>query len=799
MKIKECRRYSHILLLLVAVFAIALAMGACTSPAKAKAQYMTRGEALLKENKFQEASIEFRNALQLDERLAGAHWGLAQAYEGLKRYQEAFDEMRKTADLDPNNLDVRVKLGGYYLAGGGKQSPAALGEAERLAKEVLQKDPNHIEGHILLGSVLFAQNHREEALKELEHAIQLDTKRVESYLSLARFYMSINDAGKAEETFQRAIAVNGASSLAHSEYGKFLAQSSRPDAAEAEFLKAVELAPANRDARFVLASFYLVNKHFDKAEAAYKTLAELDKDKPEGRAVLADFYSSVGRTDEAINVYKEIVANSPEFTQGRYRLTEIMLTRGDVSGASAQIDEVLKKDVHDRQALMLRARIKMQNGQANDLKAAVEDLKEVLKQEPNSRPGLYFMAEATFRSGQVDQARVFAGDLERNYPEYLPGKLIQVQINLAAGDPKTALRLSTELIDKLAKAAPDRETSSQMLAQLRGKTLLARGSAAIQTGDTKKARQDFLAAKDAAPSETEPYVNLAAVALVERKTDEAIAFYNNALSIDGANFNALNGLINIYISQGHADQAHARVDQALGSQPNNASLHFLKAQVYGFEKNAQGAEGELRRALEIDTNYLPAYSALGALFVNTSQQERAIAEYKKIVERKPDSAAAYTLIGMLEDSRQNYDAAADNYRKALAQDQNATFAANNLAWLYAVQGKGNLDEAVRLAQQVVQANPDVPNFADTLGWVYYKKGLYAAAAEQLRKAISVDEANARRNNSSPSPGFRFHLGMALKAKGDRNAARHELEEALRLNQKTSFGDADEARRALATL
>jgi len=40
-------------------------------------------------------------------------------------------------------------------------------------------------------------------------------------------------------------------------------------------------------------------------------------------------------------------------------------------------------------------------------------------------------------------------------------------------------------------------------------------------------------------------------------------------------------------------------------------------------------------------------------------------EYQKIVARRPDNAAAYTLIGMLEYQRQNYDVAADNYRKAL--------------------------------------------------------------------------------------------------------------------------------------
>jgi len=33
---------------------------------------------------------------------------------------------------------------------GSKQSPAAITEAERLAKEVLQKNPNHIEGHVLM-------------------------------------------------------------------------------------------------------------------------------------------------------------------------------------------------------------------------------------------------------------------------------------------------------------------------------------------------------------------------------------------------------------------------------------------------------------------------------------------------------------------------------------------------------------------------------------------------------------------------------------------------------------------------
>src|SRR5207253_5117437 len=144
-----------VLPLFTVLIAVAL-LGACTTPEKAKAQHVTRGQALLKEKKFQEASLEFRNALQIDEKLADAHWGLANAYEGLQRYQEAFDEMKQVVKQDPNNLEVRVRLGNYYLMGG-QQSPAAVSEAERIAKEVMQKIPYIFEGHILMGSVLFAQ------------------------------------------------------------------------------------------------------------------------------------------------------------------------------------------------------------------------------------------------------------------------------------------------------------------------------------------------------------------------------------------------------------------------------------------------------------------------------------------------------------------------------------------------------------------------------------------------------------------------------------------------------------------
>ena len=796
----ECYGFRHYRSLLCLVLLIVLGLSGCTNPEKAKAEHVKRGEAYLKDEKFQEASLEFRNALQIDTNMAAAHWGLARSYEGLQRFPEMIDELRKSVELDKNNLDARIKLGNYYLAAS-KGHPELIDEAERLAKETLDRDQNNIEGHILMGSILFARNDKDKAYAELNKAIDLNPNRVESYLSLARFYIVTDQRDKAEELFKKAIAVNSNSPLAYSEYGKFLVQQNRMSEAEAQLLKSVEVGPQDHNAHFVLASFYVITKQNDKAEAEYKALAALDKDKPESQSVLADFYSTIGRTDDAIKIYQDILAKSPDFVQGRYRLTEILLMKGDTQGAIAQVNETLKKDKNDRQALLLRARIEIQKQQPETLKAAVEDLKEVLQQEPNSRFALYFMAQANFNLGYMDQARAFASELERSYPDYLPAKLMQVQVTLAGNDPKKVVTLASDLLGRLSRTAADRENSPQLLAELTERAYIARGTAQLQQRNLPAARQDFEAAKQVAPNDPTVYNNLALVSAAENKPEDAMAAFENALRVDATNFVALNGIITQYAQTKEFDKAHSRVDQALNAYPNVSWLHYLKGQVYALQGNGSAAEGEYRRALEIDPNYLPAYSSLAALFINSNQQDRAIAEYKKILEIRPDNAAVYTLIGMLEDQRQNFDAAADNYRKALERDQNSAIAANNLSWLYAVTGKGNLDEAQRLAQTVVQRNPNVAGFIDTLGWVFYKKNLYAAAAEQLQKAVDLDEAAARTQNGVPSATYQYHLGMALKGKGDKDGSRRALEAALQLadKQKRPFADADEAKKALATL
>jgi tetratricopeptide (TPR) repeat protein len=793
---RECPRSGArrgLLLFLLATLALAAATSACKDPEKAKAEHITRGEAYLKDKKYQEASLEFRNAVQIDDRSGAAHWGLARSYEGLGQFQQALEELQRTTQLDQNNYDARTRLGNFYIVFYQQTKDSKYkDEASRLAEEVLQRDPNNIEGHILRGTILFANGDRQGALAELNHAVELNPRRVESQLGLALYYRQIGDNAKADEIYQHALSIDDTSAVAHLEYARFLTGQNQMDKAEAQFRRAVEVDPQNRDAHRTLVSFYIQQKQPDRAEQAARTLAALDADKAEGTATMGDFYSQIGRTDDAVRLFQETVSKFPDYPEGHYRLGELLLQKGDTGGASAQAEEVLKKSPNDKQALLLRARVRLNSG---DAKNAAEDLKQVLKQEPRDQSGLYFMADANLRMNQIDQARVFAGDLEKSYPDYLPAKLLQLQINLAAGDWKTAQQQSSDLLDKLNKATPGAGASAELINEIKAKALTARGMSYLQTKNYPAATTDLSAARDLQPNAPTSYTNLAAAAAAQGRADESIQLYERALQLDATNFDALNGLFNLHAARGEFDKAHARVDQALAQKPDSAPLHFLKGQIYGRQQDARGAEAEMRRALELDGNFAPAFNALAALYINTNQPDEALKSLHEWAAKRQDDPAPYVLSGMIEDKRENYAAANDAYRKALNLRPDDVFSANNLAWNYAEHGGGNLDEAMRLAQGVVQKFQDEPGFADTLGWVYYKKGLYSAAVDQLQKA--VDKSKAR---GTDSPVYRLHLGQALASAGRKAEARQQLQQALGgKDNPLTPQQTEDARRTLATL
>jgi uncharacterized protein HemY len=95
---------------------------------------------------------------------------------------------------------------------------------------------------------------------------------------------------------------------------------------------------------------------------------------------------------------------------------EIYLERREYAAVGEQVEQLLKLNDYDSEALLLRARVSLQENKAED---AAADLEEVLKKQPSHKNALFFMAQARLALGQIDQARAFVGDLEKYHPKFL--------------------------------------------------------------------------------------------------------------------------------------------------------------------------------------------------------------------------------------------------------------------------------------------------------------------------------------------------------------------------------------------
>jgi len=145
------------------------------------------------------------------------------------------------------------------------------------------------------------------------------------------------------------------------------------------------------------------------------------------------------------------------------------------------------------------------------------------------------------------------------------------------------------------------------------------------------------------------------------------------------------------------------------------------------------------------------------------------------------------MLGMLEESRGNWQKAQSLYQKAMQVVPDYPLAANNLAYLLLEHG-GNNDVALSYAQVARRGMPDSPYTADTLAWAYYQKGSYRLAIDLLEEAIKTQPNN---------PTYQYHLGMAYQGASDRAQAKAHLERALQIDPK--YPHADDIRKALSSL
>jgi len=193
------------------------------------------------------------------------------------------------------------------------------------------------------------------------------------------------------------------------------------------------------------------------------------------------------------------------------------------------------------------------------------------------------------------------------------------------------------------------------------------------------------------------------------------------------------------------------------------------------------------KAIELAPESPQSLYDLGVLYASQKKFPEAEEKLKKAVEKDGRNVAARTMLGIVVQSQGRIEDANRHYRLALEIDPKNAFAANNLASNLANHG-GNLDEAIRFAQIAKESAPDDPIVWDTLGWLYYRKGLFESALPLISDAARKLDKNAM---------VRYHHGMVLAKTGKKREAAQELNVALSLDP--NFPEAGEARKVLGTL
>ena len=127
--------------ILMIALAASLLVGCSRDPKVKRQKYLESGQRYFEAGKYQEASIQFSNAIEVDKGFADAHFRLGETLLKLGSPSNAYAELRKTVELQPDNYKARLLLASLLIAG--RNADAAAEQAEA----VLQAQPNNAEAH----------------------------------------------------------------------------------------------------------------------------------------------------------------------------------------------------------------------------------------------------------------------------------------------------------------------------------------------------------------------------------------------------------------------------------------------------------------------------------------------------------------------------------------------------------------------------------------------------------------------------------------------------------------------------
>jgi tetratricopeptide (TPR) repeat protein len=555
------------------------------------------------------------------------------------------------------------------------------------------------------------------------------------------------------------------------------------------------------------------------------TLMEGQGKAPRLRTLQAAILVSRGDYREAVAAYEGLWADFPDNRGFGYALARFYGALGQIEKAKEVFERLHAVDPSDIRALGGVVLIEMQSGNMESAKALLEKAEASQGREKvrDLLIGLYA------DEGNYDAALTLARENVEAQPDSATAHLILANLLWRRGDTDAA----REEFNAALKIAP-KLNAAYMRALLD-----------VETGRLADASELLQRATNEFPGDPQVIASLAVTLHAEGKTDDAVSLLSGICRPDAGPQPALDGprrnLMFIHAGEGRLEEAEKwnalltgvnwgfpedRLGlihdiAALGAPAGRAAA--VSANLIGLYANGGLFESALKETRRLE-EAIPANLIVACweadLIDRLDHHDEAVKAYEGIIAKYPRSvrprltlAQSYlshddslASVRVLEECLQiadldqaarihlqlagiherlgQLDEAVENYQAAVANKRTAVPAGNNLAWLLAVR-RGDPPAALPYAQRAAELAPQDPAILDTFGWVLYLSGRNAEAVETLRKA---------RQGLPTVPTVRYHLGVALLARGDVEAGKAELQEALALSQ--DFPEAAAARQAL---
>jgi tetratricopeptide (TPR) repeat protein len=469
--------------------------------------------------------------------------------------------------------------------------------------------------------------------------------------------------------------------------------------------------------------------------------------------MLAAFYQKQRKNDQARAIYQGIINETPSFLPARYQMAEMAFNEGKIDEGEAIADAILKDRPKEPGALILRARGMLQR--PGNAEKAIADLETAQKAEARVPMLHYLMGVAYAQTGNQERAQASFEEALKLDEDMVLTQLALGKQSLRRGQPAAAINYANNILKK----NPNQPEA-----------LLLLGNAYGAQGNMAKAQAALEKYSQLAPNSAHGPLQLGLVAVGKRQYDLAERQFLRALELNPKQYEALEALMKTYLMQSKSDKAEAMLKARLAGDKSPV-IYNLLGRLYTRMGRFEDAESMLNEANRIDPQNITTLELLAAVYMQQKSVDKALQKYEEATKKRPNDAGLWTIYGLLNEQLGKTDAARAAYEKALELQPNSGTAANNLAWIYAQEGK-DMDRALDLARRAKIALPEAPMVSDTLAWIYYKRQLYDSALPLMQEAVKLAPENAK---------YRYHLAAILRGQGKIEQAKAEMGRALKLD------------------